>query len=112
MAKGLWAITFEAPDGHTGSGVMIFDAAHLYGGDAGFYYLGTYTTNPKDGTISGQIDVRRHDLSAVFLFPALHGGTFHIAGKVTKPVTVLKAYLLQYPQQTLTIRCDYLRDVP
>jgi T3SS negative regulator,GrlR len=112
MAKGLWAITFETPDGHTGGGVVIFDAAHLYGGDAGFYYVGSYTTNPKDGTITGQVDVRRHDLSAVFIFPALNGGTFHLSGKLTKPVTILKAHLLQDPQQPLTITCTYVRDVP
>jgi hypothetical protein len=92
--------------------VVILDAAHLYGGDAGFYYFGTYTTNPRDGTLTGQLDVRRHDFSAVFIFPVLNGGTFQLSGKLTKPVTILKAHLLQYPQQTLTIRCTYVRDVP
>jgi glyoxylase-like metal-dependent hydrolase (beta-lactamase superfamily II) len=111
MAKGLWAITFETPEGHTSGGVVIFDEAHLYGGDAGFYYFGTYTTNPKDGTLIGEVEVRRHDLSAVFILPAPHGGTLQMSGKLTQPVASLKAYLLQYPQQTLTIRCTYLRGI-
>jgi hypothetical protein len=112
MPKELWTIHFETPDGNEGRGVIIFDAANLYGGDAGFHYLGTYTTNTKDGTITGQVDVVRHDPGAVFIFPSLNGGTFQISGKLTKPETLLKAHLIQYPQQTLTIRCKYVKDLP
>jgi hypothetical protein len=111
MPKELWTIRFETPDGDESQGVIIFDATHLYGGDGSFYYQGTYTTNAKDGTLTGQVDVVRHDPSAEFIFPSLNVGRFQITGQLTKPDTLLKAHLIQYPQHTLAITCHYVKDL-
>ena len=99
MAKGLWAITFETPDwSNTGGGVVIFDAAHLYGGDAGFLLFRHLHDQPQRWHAHRAKWMSAATIfSAVFIFPALNGGTFHLSGKLTKPVTILKAHLLQYP---------------
>ena len=111
MPKELWTISFETPKGNEGHGGIIVDATNLYGGDAGFYYLGTYTTNTKDATLTGHVDVVRHDPSADFIFPSLNGGRFQICGKLAKPEISLKAHLIRYPHQPLTIRCNSMKDL-
>ena len=42
MIDGLWLVHAEGLQGNAGGGIAVFSKGKIYGGDSGFYYLGTY----------------------------------------------------------------------
>ena len=112
MIEALWSVFFETPNGDTGGGVIVIDTRGVYGGDTSFYYLGSVSYDPKSETISGDIQVRRHNDQLAFIFPSLDGGTYRFSGKLSKPVMYLRGHLLEAPSQTLTVRCVWIADLP
>ena len=60
--EALWTIRFDAPGGDESnlrSGVVIFETGRVFGGDAGYAYVGTFEV---DGTnIRGAARILRHD---------------------------------------------------
>ncbi|SNT07690.1 T3SS negative regulator,GrlR [Granulicella rosea] len=43
MLNGFWTVEFGSSAGMFGGGVLLLDNGKLWGGDAGYYYVGTYT---------------------------------------------------------------------
>jgi hypothetical protein len=43
--EGLWTIEFGSSVGVFGGGVVVFQSGTVMGGDAGYYYVGTYQEN-------------------------------------------------------------------
>jgi hypothetical protein len=60
VVNGLYSIHLRALDGVDGglTGVMLLNNGHILGGDAFFYYLGTYTS--ANGRWKGQILNQEH----------------------------------------------------
>lgn len=57
MKDGLYKIDFRTPLG-AGTGVVFAQAGRLWGGDAGMYYVGTFTNN--NGQMEGNVKTGRH----------------------------------------------------
>jgi len=55
---GLWIVKLTAPQ-ITGSGVVVFANGKVFGGETGFYYLGTY--DDDGGVVKARIVVRNFD---------------------------------------------------
>ena len=56
MVEGLWTIKFITNVNTWGSGVLVLTKEHrILGGDAGYYYIGTY--NMEATKITGKIEI-------------------------------------------------------
>lgn len=44
MVEGFWIVQYEGMQGN-GGGVAVFTKGKVFGGDTGYYYLGSYETN-------------------------------------------------------------------
>ena len=55
MVEGFWIVQYEGINGN-GGGVVFFMKGHVLGGDTGFIYTGSYTTDEKN--LSARIFVR------------------------------------------------------
>ena len=42
MVEALWSAEFESSQGVYGAGVAIFETGRIFGGDSGYFYLGTF----------------------------------------------------------------------
>jgi glyoxylase-like metal-dependent hydrolase (beta-lactamase superfamily II) len=109
--EALWAITFGTGQ-ETGSGVIVFETGRIFGGDTSFYYIGQYAYNPRDQTISGDVEVVRHGLLQPFIFPGHDGGRVRLSGQVAEPEMILTGHLVQDPQQRIAVHCRHLHDLP
>jgi hypothetical protein len=54
MVEGFWIVQFEALKGK-GGGVAVFSKGHVFGGDSGAPYIGTYQTDEK--TIKARVRI-------------------------------------------------------
>lgn len=57
---GLWIVQFTAKD-IFGSGVVVFSNGKLFGGETGFYYVGSYEVDKK--VVQARVMVRNFDPS-------------------------------------------------
>src|SRR5581483_4322202 len=57
---GLWIVQFTAKD-IRGSGVVVFNDGKLFGGETGFYYVGSYEADSK--IVQARVMVRNFDPS-------------------------------------------------
>jgi T3SS negative regulator,GrlR len=109
--EALWAITFGTGE-DTGSGVIVFETGRIFGGDTSFYYLGRYSYNPRDQTLSGEVEVVRHSAFQHFIFPGFDGGRVQLRGQVAEPEMILTGHLTQDPQQRIAVHCRHLANLP
>jgi hypothetical protein len=47
MVEGFWIVQYEGVQGN-GGGVAVFMKGHVFGGDTGFIYMGSYTEDNKE----------------------------------------------------------------
>jgi hypothetical protein len=62
MLEGFWLVHAEGPGGTSG-GVVVFANGKIFGGDSGFYYVGTY--QHQDGTVKARVAVHNFDPAIV-----------------------------------------------
>jgi hypothetical protein len=109
MLEALWAIQFVSGDGSFGGGVVIFETSRVFGGDACFFWVGSYSV--KDGVLTGEADVRRHSQGAPFIFPGLDGGRVRFTGQIA-PTMRLTGALVNDPTRQITVQFTRLADLP
>lgn len=56
--EALWSLEFQSNRGFEGGGVVIFETGRVFGGDAQYYYTGTYEV--KSGNITAKVKVTRY----------------------------------------------------
>ena len=98
---GLWIAQFTGKE-VSGSGVVVFSNGKLFGGETGFYYIGTYESDGK--VVKARVMIRNFD-------PALPSG-FGIPGDYEMDVSAVlqddkitgTAMIAHQPQHSLGIR--------
>jgi len=56
--EALWTVQFEIPGGNLNGAVVVLKSGRIYGGDSGYYYLGSYTISGD--TISGDVQATHY----------------------------------------------------
>lgn len=56
--EGLWTAEFQSGVGGAGSGVVVVRNGTIMGGDAGYYYTGTYSVD--DGKVQVALQIQRY----------------------------------------------------
>jgi hypothetical protein len=109
--EALWAVRFGSVQDF-GSGIIVFETNRIFGGDTSFYYVGSFTYNPRDQTITGEAKVIRHTPGLPFVIANQDGGTVRLNGHVSEPLMTLTGHLVQDPNQVITVVCRHLHDLP
>ncbi len=99
--EGFWIVKFTAAEIY-GSGVAVFSGSNVYGGETGFYYLGTYEADGK--VVKARVMVRNFD-------PTIPSG-FGISGDYEMDVSAMlegdtmtgTAVVTNHPQYSLGLR--------
>jgi len=112
--EALWTVNFAAPSG-AGNGIVVFESGKLYGGDAQYYWTGTYTVN--NGKIIATLDVRNYGGMPYSVFGQLKNFQLEIDANVPgtiAPGTVMQASgrLVNQPAQGMTLYLTYRAALP
>ena len=60
MIDGLWTVQYYGPQGN-GAGVVVLLKGQVYGGDNGFFYVGSYDV--KGDSFKGKVSIKNFDAS-------------------------------------------------
>lgn len=99
--EGLWILKFAAGQ-LTGSGVVVFANSKLFGGETGFYYLGSYEA---DGRIfKARVVVRNFDPSMPSGFGINGDYEMDVSGILQGDEMTGTAVVSGHPQYSLGVR--------
>jgi len=77
--NGLWTVDFISTLNRSGKGVIVLSNKRLFGGDSGYYYTGSY--NIKNGIITADLVVIRHDPNWLSVFGAIDSFKLSFSGQ-------------------------------
>lgn len=100
--EGFWTVQFSGVDGF-GFGTVTLAGGHIFGGDSGFIYTGTYTA--QNGVLKAHVHVRRgaagaqsvmgRDQFDLELTGALQGNSIAANGSIPGTTLGFKAQLVK-----------------
>jgi T3SS negative regulator,GrlR len=67
VEEALYVVEFgdmAASGTYRNGGVIVLETGRVYGGDSGYYYVGTYSV--KDGQLTGEVKVVKHNLNVPY----------------------------------------------
>jgi hypothetical protein len=103
MKPSLWTVTFHSSLGAGGAGVVTLTPGFISGGDATYYYLGTFDLENDRGT--AEINVEHHSGPLNAVFGNLKSFRLKVSGKYQEPYMELHGYLANNPNMKISIKC-------
>lgn len=109
MVEALWSVEFGTNTGFGGAGVAVFETGRVLGGDASYYYVGTYSL--KDGIATATIDVIHYSGPLNNVFGPLKKVTLNLAGEVKHDTFTVTGTAKEAPGQ-IFIRLTRRAELP
>jgi hypothetical protein len=104
LNETFWTVGFLSPNtGINGSGVVFLYNNHIFGGDAQYYYTGSY--NVMNEVFDGELEITHYSGAPLTIFGQAMSVKIKLSGKVQVPNMKLTGHLIDYPGMTLQITC-------
>jgi len=84
--EGFWTVQFQTMASQ-GTGVVTLIDGKIFGGDAGYTYLGTYEENQDK--VKARLEVRRYEDSVVSVFGTLVNFSLELNGRLVSKTSVV-----------------------
>jgi hypothetical protein len=97
MFDGLWTVEFMSTINRFGRGVVVLLNGRLFGGDAGYYYSGTYEI--KGNKIEGLANVTRYDETHTSVFGNLGQFKLKFSGEISSLHFSASASIIDKPDK-------------
>ena len=111
MISGIYSAVFASNNANlVGSGVAIFSGNAVHGGDASFYYKGTYKLDASN-TVSAQIDVDHYSGTPDSVLGPRETFRLTLNGIVTDQGFTLSGEIIGEPISTVTIALKKLENL-
>ena len=101
MIDGFWLVHAEGPQGSAG-GVAVFANGKVFGGDSGFYYMGTY--REKDGVVKARVAVHNFDPAITNILSVAKDYELHVTGTIKDDTIRGTAMVSGIPHQSLALQ--------
>jgi hypothetical protein len=108
MINGLWIVQFHGPQGN-GGGIVVLIDGRVYGGDSGFYYLGSYEL--KDASFKGRVMVKNFDPALPNVLGIVGDFELLLEGTVQGPSIVGTGALASAPNARIVVRLTKRSDL-
>jgi hypothetical protein len=109
MAEGFWIVQYEGMQGN-GGGVAMFTKGQVFGGDTGYTYLGSYTT--QGNSVNARVMVRNF----IAGIPSVVGitGDFELSidGVIEGNIIRGTGSLIGVPKPGIAIKLSKRADIP
>lgn len=101
MIDGFWLVHAERQGGSAG-GVAVFINGKIFGGDSGFYYLGTY--QEKDGIVKARVAVHNFDPAVLNIMGQATDYELSVSGVFKDDAITGTAVIPGIPNQSMSVR--------
>ena len=109
--EALWTVEFMSNLQVFGSGVVIFETGRIFGGDARYYYLGTFEVD-HGSLVNADVKVTHFTGEPYSIFGIRNEFKLTISGKLNFPVMELTGHVVGEPQLIMTLRLTWRASLP
>lgn len=109
MIDGLWTVEFISTLNRAGQGVLVFNNGRLLGGDAGYYYSGSYKVTGS--RIEGIVNVNRYDPKNLSVFGDIDRFALSFSGDINDYHFAAAATITNKPQFQIKIIGNKKEDI-
>lgn len=111
MIEALWSVQFKSNLGIFGSGVVVFETERIFGGDAKFYYLGSFNVG-SDGSVDADVEVNHYSGDTLSIFGNRKNFKLKVSGMVKVPEMELVGTVLGEPSLIMRMVLTKIADLP
>lgn len=108
--EALWSVQFRSSTGEFGAGVVILETGRVFGGDAQYFYLGTYEV--QDDTIKAQVDVTHYAGQPFAIFSQRKTVRIELSGPVQQQGMRLTGHVSHQPTLRIEAICVRRAELP
>ena len=101
VVDGFWIVQFTGTEVY-GSGAVVFSNGKVFGGETGFYYVGSYEVDGP--TVKARVAIRNFDLSIPSGFGIVGDYEMDVSAMVQDNQIVGTAMIANEPRHSLGIR--------
>jgi hypothetical protein len=101
MLEGFWILTLRSSD-VTSGGVMILAKGKIFGGDNGFYWIGTYVADQQ--LIKGRVMVRNFDPEVKSVLGVPGDYEMHFSGNIQGDTITGTVMIAGQPQYSVGVQ--------
>jgi len=109
--EALWSVQFRSNLGILGSGVVVFETEKIFGGDAKFYYLGTFKISP-DGRVEADVEVNHYSGDTLSILGHRKHFKLKVSGIRNVPQMDLHGFDKQNPSLKIQMILNKIADLP
>ncbi len=107
----LWAAEFISNVNISGSGIAVFDAGRIFGGDSNYYYLGNFNIN-NAGFIKAVVKVTHFAGQPYSIFGNRKEFSLSLSGEFNSPVMELGGFIIGEPKLKMLLRLTSKAELP
>lgn len=111
MIEALWSVQFISNLGIFGSGVVVFETERIFGGDAKFYYLGSFRVK-ADGSVDADVEVTHYSGDTLSIFGNRRNFSLEVSGMVRVPEMELVGQVIGEPHYQMRMVLKKIADLP
>lgn len=116
MIEALWSVSFVSGGGQVqnnmGAGVVVFETQRIFGGDSGYYYIGSYSLNTATMEINAEVTVTHYFGAPSSIFGQLRQFTLVFQGKVESQAFSAEGHLKDDPERKISINLVKRSELP
>lgn len=110
MLEALWSVEFVSSLQDFGAGVAVLETGRILGGDAGYYYVGSY--KGENGVVQADITVTHYNGEPNSVFGPRKQFNLRLTGKPQEQVMGFHGYVVEDPDSRIAIRLTRRAELP
>jgi hypothetical protein len=110
MVEALWSIEFQSNGGSIASGVVVFESQRVLGGDAQYFYVGSYSI--ENHIIHATVKITHYAGEPNTVFGPLDEATLHLSGMVANDTFEISGTVVEKPDSSVLITFTRRAELP
>ena len=110
MLEALWSIEFLSNVGGFGSGVVVLETGRILGGDAQYFYVGSYSV--ENHTIRAKVKVTHYSGQPFTVFGQAKEVTLNLTGTPAQDTFEVSGTVSENPTLSISIRFTRRAELP
>ena len=110
MLEALWSVEFVSNVQGFGSGIVVLETGRVLGGDAQYFYVGSYVV--EGGTIKATVTINHYSGPPNTIFGQANSVTLNFSGKPARDQFELQGSVAGNPALTIGVRFTRRAELP
>ena len=110
MLEALWTVEFVSSAEIVGTGVVVLETDRIFGGDASYYYLGSYKVDGR--FLTAELEVTHFAGPSLSVFGPAERFNLRLSGAIESPEMELRGSVVENADRRIVMRLHRRAELP